>query len=457
MTYQEQLDKIMESYLENYEKKSTSIEFIISSACNQKCEYCYLYKHGHEMYPPEANNKENILHNFPILLEWLQKEGYEWKDFDIFSGEFFQLSFWEEILEDIGEFCKKYNREDNTISMPTNMSFLMDDKKTERVEYWLKRLEQEYGVHMYLSASVDGPEDLEEVERALKNGSKKQDEFYDKLFKFMKKYDIGAHPMITKNFVANYKKNYDWWMDNIIKYNCTFIKQGGLEVTNIPMLLEVRDPDQWDEESLENYRKFLWYVAEKDLKVLHNNNIEDFAWHMIDDFSDKTMYKGKYNHVQPYILALPTIQHKMTCSIQNGPIWRVGDLALVPCHRTCYPSNVYGKLRLNEDKTEIIGCEGLHPTLGIKIKTLNPSRSMLGCSYCKYRGFCLKGCLGSQYEHAKELFAAQDEICNMYEVKWNTINEIAKHYGVYDFAFTSLEVPPERKEFLRYAKSIIEN
>ena len=44
----------------------------------------------------------------------------------------------------------------------------------------------------------------------------------------------------------------------------------------------------------------------------------------------------------------------------------------------------------------------------------------------------------------------------MYDVKYKTINEIAKEYGVYDFAFNSLEVPPSRKEFLRYAKSIIE-
>lgn len=456
MTYQQQLDKVMESYLNRYEKREPFIEFIISSACNQKCEYCYLVKHGKEMYPPEANKPENILRNFPILLEWLQKEGYQWKTFDIFSGEFFQLPFWEEILEDIASFCKKYNRVDNIISVPTNMSFLMDDEKTKKVLDWIDKLDKEYRIGLFLSASIDGPEDLEAVERTLRNGSKKDSVYYDKLFSFMRDTRTSAHPMVTRNFVKNYKENYDWWIDNIIKYDCKFSKESGLEVYGIPMFLEVRDPDQWDEESLEDYRKFLWYVAEKDLKSIHHGDQKEFAWHMIDDFSDGLINKADYNHIQPYIISLPTIQNKMPCSIQSGPIWRVGDLALVPCHRTCYPQNIYGKLRMNKEKTEIIGYQGLNPTLGIKIKTLNPNRSMLGCTYCKYKTFCAKGCLGSQYEHAKEIFAAQDEICKMYDVKYKTINEIAKEYGVYDFAFNSLEVPPTRKEFLRYAKSIIE-
>lgn len=457
MTYQEQLNKVMESYLNRYEKKELFIEFILSSSCNQKCEYCYLVKHRDKAYPAEANKSENILRNFPILLEWLQKEGYQWTTFDIFSGEFFQLPYWEEILKDIGEFCKKYDRHENIISIPTNMSFLMDDEKTERVKYWMTTLNNDYNnTLLYLSASVDGPESLESTERALVNGKNKDDIFYDKLFRFMKETSTGAHPMITKNFLANYKENYDWWIDNIIKYDCKFLKADNTSVYNIPMFLEVRDPEQWDEESLENYKKFLWYVAEKDLQTIHNNDKNDFAWHMIDDFSDNLISCGKYNHVQPYIIGIPQMQHHLPCSIQSGPVWRVGDLALVPCHRTCYPSNIYGKLLLNEEKTKIIGCHGLNPTLGLKVKTFNPNRSMLGCTYCKYKTICLKGCLGSQYEHNKELFSSQEEICKMFEVKYQTINEIANHYGVYDFALKALNIPQERREFIRYAKQIIE-
>lgn len=456
MTYQEQLDKLLESYLHRYEKNEESIEFIISTACNQQCEYCYLYRYGDKTYPPEANNKDNILRNFPILLEYLQEEGYQWRIFDIFSGEFFQLSYWEEILKIIGEFCKKYNRENQEISIPTNASFLMNDYETERVNYWIERLEKEYKVNLFLSLSVDGPEQLEATERELKNGSKKSDDFYHKLFTFMKRHYCSTHPMITKNFVANYKENYDWWIDNIVKYDVMFTKPNGDLVYAIPMMLEVRDEDQWDDESLQNYEKFLWYVAEKDFEVLHEKDVKEFAWHMFDDFNLNNLSKAKYVHTQPYILALPSLQTKIPCSIQNGPVFRVGDLAHVPCHRTCYPTNIYGHFVLNDEKTKIIGIKGKNPTLGLKIKTLNPNRSMLPCAYCDLNSFCLKGCPGANYEQSKELFIVTDNVCKMFKVKYKTINEIAKHYGVYDYIQNSLEFPSSRKEFLRYAKQCIE-
>ena len=92
MTYQEQQNSLLQLYLDKT-KKDESVEFIFSSLCNQACEYCYLYRHGKEMYPPEANDKDNILHNLPILLKWLEDEGYVYETYDIFSGEFFNLSY----------------------------------------------------------------------------------------------------------------------------------------------------------------------------------------------------------------------------------------------------------------------------------------------------------------------------------------------------------------------------
>ena len=71
MTFQEQQDLLLENYLFRYDKDEASVEFIITSICNQKCEYCYLYRYGNEMYPPEANKKENILRNLALLLDWL--------------------------------------------------------------------------------------------------------------------------------------------------------------------------------------------------------------------------------------------------------------------------------------------------------------------------------------------------------------------------------------------------
>lgn len=454
-SFQEEQNMLLQSYLNRYEKSEMTVEFIISSLCNQQCEYCYLYKHGKEMYPLESNKKENILRNFPLLLKYLKEEGYKYETYDIFSGEFFQLSYWEDIIKMICE-DNKGSSKTKVISIPTNMSFLMDDAETKKVEYWIEKC-KEYNLDMYLSASVDGPEDLEKIERPLTNAEIKDAEFYDKFFKFLAKHNFVPHPMITKNFVKNYKQNYDFWIDNLIKYNCKYTRYDGKELYTIPMLLEVRDPDQWDEESIENYKKFLWYMAEKDLEVLHKNNLEDFAMHMADDFSDGMMELGTYNHCQPYTIALPSLQGQLPCSIQKGPVFRVGDLSLVPCHRTCYPHMVYGSLQLNEEKNKIIGIKGDRPGLALKVKTLNPNRSYMKCSGCPIKIFCLKGCLGSQYENNKELFSAQDKVCDMFYAKYNTINEIAEHYGVYDIIKNKLEVPTERREFIEYARKILNN
>lgn len=454
MTYQEEQNKLFSSFLDRYMKKGESVEFIISSVCNQQCEYCYLFKHGHEMYPPASNNKQNILTNLKLLLEYLEEKEYKYSIYDVFSGEFFQLSFWEEVFQIFYDHHKKYKKKDMTMSIPTNMSFLLDEEETKKVEAWIKKF-SEIKIFLYLSCSIDGPEDLEELERPIINYPNiKNKDFYDRLFKFMSKYQLVAHPMVTKNFVAKYKEHYDWWIDNVIKYDCKFTKPSGAICYSIPMFLEVRDPDQWDEESIENYRKFLWYMAEKDLATIHHNDIEQLCYHIVDDFSDGMMDLGEYTHVQPYTIAFPNGQKSLPCSIQSGMVCRVGDLAIVPCHRTCYPHMVYGFLETNNEKTKIIGERGERVTLAHKIQTCNPNRSFLKCSDCEIKSFCVKGCLGSQYENNRELFAVSDKVCDMFKVKYKTIHEICEHYKVYDFVKDNFLIPQERKEFVEYARQI---
>lgn len=458
MTFQEQQDLLLKNYLMRYDADESSVEFIITSLCNQKCEYCYLYRYGSEMYPPESNKKENILRNLPILLNWLEDNGYKYRTFDIFSGEFFQIPYWEEILNIFYE--HQLSREKipvRDIVIPTNMSFLMDKEKTQKVENWIEKFQNdEHFRGMWLSASVDGPTELEAAERPLRNKDIKQDDFYDTFFKFIAKHQYAVHPMVTREFVKNYKRNYDWWIDNLIKYDVCFTKTSGKKVHSLPMLLEVRNAEQWDAESLEDYRNFLFYMAEKDLHTIHKDNLQDFAYHMADDFSDGMADLGDYNHVQPYTIALPQIQHRMPCSIQNGTIVRVGDLAIVPCHRTCYPDKVYGFLELNEEKTEIVNIHGENPMLAYKVKTLNQNRSFLKCSGCPIKTFCMKGCLGAQYEDRKEMFCAIDEVCELFKTKYRTINDIANKYGIYDLIKDDLKIPKERREFIQYARNIID-
>lgn len=454
--YQKEQNKLLMDFLIEKERTEPMVEFIISSYCNQACEYCYLYKHGTELYPSNIQNFNEIVRNFEILLDWLDEKEFTFNDYDFFSGEYFKLPIWEDLFQIIYDRevikYKKDPRQKN-ITIPTNGSFLLDEEQTKKLENWMQKL-GEIGVDIQVSFSVEGPEEIERMERPLKNSQVKTDtNFYERFFKFRRDHHLPSHPMVTRNFVKNYKTNYDWWIDTTIENNIIQKNQFGKDIYAIPMFLEVRDPEQWDEESLPNYKKFLKYVAEKDLKTIHNNNLDEFARHFFEQ--SLTRPEGDYYRVQPYIIDFPYVMNKMPCSIQGGAVFRLGDLAYVPCHRTCYPHFVYGHLIKENDK--IVGMEADKATLAIKIKNLNPNRQTLKCADCPIRGFCLKGCLGSQYEHTNELFCAQPNVCDMYYTKYKTINEIAEEYDLYDWVKKSLNFTHQGKEFINYARRTIQS
>ena len=51
------------------------LEIIVTPECNQKCEYCYLNKYGHESYPMDIRaDKETTLHNIKMLMDYLTYE-----------------------------------------------------------------------------------------------------------------------------------------------------------------------------------------------------------------------------------------------------------------------------------------------------------------------------------------------------------------------------------------------
>ena len=455
MTYQESKNKLLQSYLDTYCKDKDSIEFIISSQCDQRCEYCYLQKHGHEMNYARANKKEDILHNLKLILDYLEKNNYEFTTYDVFSGEFFQLPYWEEVFEIFYNHQAKIKK-DRFISMPTNYSFCGNEDHYQRVRYWIKKF-KEVNCHVHLSCSIDGPQKTENITRPNNNKNLiKDDLFYDRVCKIMKEFSYSFHPMISKHFLEDYKTNYDWFVDKVLSYNILFKDRRENITYNPPMLLEVRDSDEWDDESLTNYKEFLKYVAKTDLEKFFNGDKSAFAIKIFDDFGDMYAKTTGAARSQPYILTYPhLIGNVMSCSIQHGLCVRVGDLTMAPCHRLYYSEFEYGHFVKNEEDTEIIGVNGINPMMAFKIMNFNPARSNLGCGSCKYRTFCLQGCFGSQYENAGEIFAIQDNVCKMFDVKYSTIHEICEEMGLYDEILNNETVPAERKEFILYAKRIL--
>ena len=71
-------------------RDQNQLELYITASCNQKCSYCYLYKHGNELYPTELRDFDAIKKNLKLLLEYLGKNNYKFKSIAIFSGEIWE-------------------------------------------------------------------------------------------------------------------------------------------------------------------------------------------------------------------------------------------------------------------------------------------------------------------------------------------------------------------------------
>lgn len=330
----------------------------------------------------------------------------------------------------------------------------MDDVKKAKVESWIEKLDQ-HNIRLFLSASIDGPINVEKTTRRLNNAQVKDEIFYDRLFKFLSKYHYTSHPMISKEFLKDYKTNYTFWFDKMKEYNCMIFNKQNEKIIDVPMWLEVRNEEQWDEESLKLYREFLFFIAEYEIEHLHKNNLKDFGFKLFDNFNDHQKYPAQFNHLQPHLLDYPEIKNRIPCSIQQGIEIRLGDLAWVPCHRTCYPNLIYGYFHLNEDKTKIDSFVNNNIELAYKITLFNPNRSMMKCTDCEIKSFCSKGCLGAQYEQNHEIFSPIESVCNMYKVKYKTIHDIAEKYNLYTLILKSPYVLKERKDFINYARRIL--
>lgn len=421
----------------NPENKLGTIELIVTADCDMQCEYCYIHRYGDKLYPKELRNSETILDNLEILLNWIEDKRYYIETLDIFSGEFFAGELGFQVLEKIYQHALR-RRFCGAIVIPSNFSFIGSEKRTGRVEEYFSKFEK-IGISMFLSCSIDGKGVDGTARQSLKGY--RTDEYYDKVFSFSKKHQCGFHPMASKEFVANYKECFDWWVEMLLKH---FGEEAKFYV---PMLLEVRN-DTWDTATLSDYSDMLWYIAESSLKHFHKGDVKDFVHRIFH-------VPGKYEHVtMGDILKLPFTSNRCTCSIQSGPVVRLGDLALVPCHRTMYPEYHYGRLAVENGK--IVGVEEKNVSLATKIYAMNPNVTHPKCSGCAIKSICLRGCLGSQLEVNGELFAPVESVCDLMYTKFKTLHEIYGFYHAYQMIEADPEIPTEYKRQVKYIKGVLE-
>ena len=55
---------------------------------------------------------------------------------------------------------------------------------------------------------------------------------------------------------------------------------------------------------------------------------------------------------------LPSHKGKISCNLVHHLTVRLGDLAIIPCHRLSYDKLIYGKYKVSDNK--IVGIEALN-------------------------------------------------------------------------------------------------
>ena len=397
------------SYISNMlgNTRRSSLELYITSDCNQKCEYCYLQKHGEGLYPKGIRDPRTILSNLDILLRFATKNWTNLKTMDIFSGEIVGTQLFFDILDKILHY-KKQGATYETVVIPSNFSFILSKDTTEKIQSYID-IYHENGIRIALSASVDGLL-IDEDSRPLKGEEKRDEAFYDRLFAFCQKNSYCLHPMISAHSIEKWIDNYKW----LIK-KC---KQYDMDILDRVMTLEVRN-DDWTPNKIESYRKFIEFYCEY--------HFENYFGGSPDNFARSTLGLAKEGYGYANFLLLDAVQIP-TCSISYQLTVRLGDLAIAPCHRTSYPEFLYGKFVVKDN--EIVDIEAHNPVLATKILFSNQRKSHHGCDTCWNINSCIRGCFGAQYEYGDEIFMPLPSVCNLLKTKTATLVKFYREKGV---------------------------
>jgi radical SAM protein with 4Fe4S-binding SPASM domain len=373
--------------LQNY----TGFEFDLSDACELKCSYCYVVKFGDKYYPrPELKNPATVFKNAKIVMDWLWENQYRPK-LELFGGDAFNQNVGFDIVEEALKRAESGQPICTEIVVPTNMNFLFSENRTRLVEDFIER-GGKIDCPLVVSASVDGI--FMEDNRSFRSERVRDEIFYDKLFKFNKKYRMGFHPMIYSNNIEKWWDNFMWFQEKFKEYGFP---------PNSLYLLEVRNAEWTEEQSKHLYefmRKLANWVGERLKKM------------------DNPVHQLFHNHWAFNTLSSPfsTTGRGLGCSLQSGIYLRMGDLTAFPCHRLMYDYFKMFRFLTKEDK--IVDIEAISPELHIATNASDGDNFPM-CEQCVINSMCSHGCLGAQFENTGDMFVPIPSACRMefYRIK----------------------------------------
>ena len=426
-------EKYSEKVFKSPDPMMGSLELFITPYCNQNCGYCYLQKNKEELYPSELTNNNLIIKNLKILLDYYTEKQYQIPRVDLFSGEIWGYPFGNRILDTLLEYLDK-GLKINQVFIPTNASFCQSKELIKVMENYILLFRLK-GCDLGISISYDGIL-IDSVNRPAINNKilNKENDYLNNLFSFAKRNDFGFHPMISHNLIEKQIDNYKTWITQLKKY---WPKEEFEKTFGVIMQLETREKG-WTDEKITEYLKWLKYVIDTDIKEYFNGDPKNFDKQALcHGYTGPSRFHETY---MPYRLG----QHGglLGCSLGSLLIVRLGDLAIVPCHRLSYEHLILGNYKVENDKIIGYTAKNLPLTNSIYITGFENKGF---CNSCILRGNCVKYCLGANYEANTEILYPEESNCTLQKVK---VLFLAKYYTKLGIVETHPDLIQIEKNFI---------
>ena len=147
---------------------------------------------------------------------------------------------------------------------------------------------------------------------------------------------------------------------------------------------------------------------------------------------------------------LTTIGRGIGCSYQSSIQLRLGDLNIMPCHRTSYPHLMLAKFNVENDK--ITGLKAQSPELWIG-SFATDGNTYPYCEQCGIKNLCPKGCHGAQLETTGDMFTPIPSMCRMEHYKLKGMIKAYKKIGIFNQLLNTID--KKKRESFKYLEVLI--
>lgn len=428
-------------------KRGAFVEIIVNPACNQQCEYCYIHRYGTELYPLDTRtSKEGQLKHLKMFLDYTHEHKILIPCWEIYGGDLFHDGIFWDILDMFFDYYTGLFKEHPELKQevllnrcieiicPNNMSYFYEESNRVKFkEYW-KRFEKN-DIMIGMSWSTDGKYCTDTREK-----KELDDEYWDTMLTFVREIFGGVHPMISYENIEHWKDNYDWWIEMFKKYGfCD--KPEHFQ----PPMLEVRNSG-WTDDKLEIYKDFLTHMFNVRLNHFCEGDIRKMAYHyFVGSYKEGEFPQS--SQMDPLMVKISqTIgrDERMSCAMQDQFDIVLGDLAIVPCHRTAYEQFRGGYFKIENDKIVDIIPKNVTLFIASKSTSIVP---LPKCFRCPHRRVCIRGCFGAQYEYCGEMFLPIPDVCKLLQTKYNHIIKLLNESGVLQCAMDNNYLTEEQKDY----------